>query len=549
MIYAASSNENLPKDLIVDKNIHMTTLDPHPWDDDPVYLSADDNKTNGKSISIGVVGWQSGKFKVKYIDNYYQNNHPNCTTHPIGLSYFPGFNKTFSYYFPYKLTDLMADVPKSYLTNPATDTLNYCFTFGEHNMNHSGIHAWYHGTIDLAAIDDSDGLRIDIYRNDWYEDSYGKTGGFNKSRLGNNGVLHKDILADIIGLKNVNTDETFVQNGKPKLFFNGDFSKHGLTGDGWLPGWEFQQGSGTAQVDSVFGSEYLTLENGNHKRTHNLFYIPSNAKAIKFRLRLTVPKSDDKDLLIDTLFVRLTDPNSGEKFVLLETSLDEEIKEWEWRSISIKPWAGTVKTLTFEIRDQFKDTLYINSKAYIDDVSFVMDPEYDCVSDVVEPITTIEAIEPCYYSLWNDSNTPSVITHTDNNAVELGMKFQSEVDGSISAVRFYKGPTNTGTHVGSLWDSEGTLLAQATFANETESGWQTVYFDPPVTISAKTPYIASYHTEVGQYSVSAVYFKQTSFTKAPLTATNGVYLYGAGGFPVNNGQASNYWVDVLFNID
>jgi hypothetical protein len=27
----------------------------------------------------------------------------------------------------------------------------------------------------------------------------------------------------------------------------------------------------------------------------------------------------------------------------------------------------------------------------------------------------------------------------------------------------------------------------------------------------------------------------------------GVYLYGAGGFPTNSFQATNYWVDVLFS--
>jgi hypothetical protein len=44
-------------------------------------------------------------------------------------------------------------------------------------------------------------------------------------------------------------------------------------------------------------------------------------------------------------------------------------------------------------------------------------------------------------------------------SVEVGMKFSSSTNGEITGIRFYKGPTNTGTHVGDLWSSTGTLLA------------------------------------------------------------------------------------------
>ena len=66
------------------------------------------------------------------------------------------------------------------------------------------------------------------------------------------------------------------------------------------------------------------------------------------------------------------------------------------------------------------------------------------------------------------------------NAVNLGVKFQSDVAGYITGIRFYKGPSNTGTHVGHLWTASGALLATATFTNETASGWQQVNFANPV---------------------------------------------------------------------
>ena len=77
-------------------------------------------------------------------------------------------------------------------------------------------------------------------------------------------------------------------------------------------------------------------------------------------------------------------------------------------------------------------------------------------------------------------------------AVTLGVKFKSDVDGTVTGIRFYKGSGNTGTHVGNLWSSTGTKLATATFANETASGWQQVNFTTPVSITAGTVYVASY---------------------------------------------------------
>ena len=46
-------------------------------------------------------------------------------------------------------------------------------------------------------------------------------------------------------------------------------------------------------------------------------------------------------------------------------------------------------------------------------------------------------------------------------------------DGTVTAIRFYKGAGNGGTHTGSLWSSPGTRLATVTFTGETATGWQT----------------------------------------------------------------------------
>ena len=47
------------------------------------------------------------------------------------------------------------------------------------------------------------------------------------------------------------------------------------------------------------------------------------------------------------------------------------------------------------------------------------------------------------------------MTINDTSSVELGVKFQTSTAGKIVGIRFYKGPQNTGTHIGNLWSSTG----------------------------------------------------------------------------------------------
>jgi hypothetical protein len=152
--------------------------------------------------------------------------------------------------------------------------------------------------------------------------------------------------------------------------------------------------------------------------------------------------------------------------------------------------------------------------------------------------------------LFSSGNTPVTVTVNDPNAVELGVKFQSSLAGTVTGIRFYKGPQNTGTHVGNLWSATGALLATAAFANETVGGWQQVNFSSPVTLTPGTTYVASYHTSSGFYSGDGGYFAG-AVTSGPLTApngSNGVYAYGsASTFPSGSYNSTNYWVDVVFN--
>ena len=100
----------------------------------------------------------------------------------------------------------------------------------------------------------------------------------------------------------------------------------------------------------------------------------------------------------------------------------------------------------------------------------------------------------------------------------------------------------------------GSCSATVTFTNETASGWQQANFSDARSRSrANTTYVASYHTTVGFYAADSGYFASGGTDRPPLHALgnsvspNGVYQYGAGGFPTHTFNATNYWVDVVFN--
>ncbi len=164
-----------------------------------------------------------------------------------------------------------------------------------------------------------------------------------------------------------------------------------------------------------------------------------------------------------------------------------------------------------------------------------------------------ELIQNCPCSLWSNTTVPTITAVADPNPIEVGVRFRSDVAGNITALKFYKGATNTGTHIGNLWGNDGTLLATATFTGETASGWQQVNLSTPVAIAANTTYVASYNTTVGDYSADPQYFANP-YDNEPLHAPqdgtaggNGLFLYGAGGFPTNTSNSTNYWVDVVFS--
>ena len=167
------------------------------------------------------------------------------------------------------------------------------------------------------------------------------------------------------------------------------------------------------------------------------------------------------------------------------------------------------------------------------------------------PATPLASTPPCPCTIFG-SSTPSIVDSGDTSAVNLGVAFSSDTNGYIVGIRFYKSGANTGTHVGSLWSASGALLAQATFTNETASGWQQILFSSPVAVTVGTTYVASYFDPNGHYSATPGTFT-SEVDSAPLHALasgalgNGLYTYGAAStFPTSTYNSTNYWVDPIF---
>ena len=140
----------------------------------------------------------------------------------------------------------------------------------------------------------------------------------------------------------------------------------------------------------------------------------------------------------------------------------------------------------------------------------------------------------------------------DDQAIELGLRFRTTVPGNVTALRFYKAPSASGTMTASLWTEDGTLLASSSIdAVADAGGWLEIPLPTPVPLTVGTNYVVSYFSpSPGWFVISPENAFAADLVVGPLVALahttgapNGVYRYG-GGFP-SLGGSRNYYVDVV----
>jgi hypothetical protein len=146
------------------------------------------------------------------------------------------------------------------------------------------------------------------------------------------------------------------------------------------------------------------------------------------------------------------------------------------------------------------------------------------------------------------TQVPSIPNVSDGVPYELGMKFRSAKGGKISAIRYWKAASETGTHVGKIWAATGgTPLASVTFSNETASGWQEQALSTPLNIQANTTYFVSVNCN-SHFPISSNQLAN-SIVNGDLSSVadgnNGVFG-NPNSLPSNSFRNSNYYRDIVF---
>jgi len=147
------------------------------------------------------------------------------------------------------------------------------------------------------------------------------------------------------------------------------------------------------------------------------------------------------------------------------------------------------------------------------------------------------------------TQTPDVQNVNDGVAYELGVRVMSDVAGQITALRFWKGSSESGVHTGHVWTAAGQLLATVTFTNESATGWQEQALPAPVAMVANTEYVVSVTTPPNNYLVLTRNVFTTPLVNGHLrglSGGNGV-IGAAGAFPSTPSSYNmNFFRDLVF---
>jgi hypothetical protein len=147
-------------------------------------------------------------------------------------------------------------------------------------------------------------------------------------------------------------------------------------------------------------------------------------------------------------------------------------------------------------------------------------------------------------------------------AIVTGLKFRVTQGGTISAIHFYKGTSNTQANTVTLWTLAGANLGSAVLPADAVSGWRTVTLGTPVNVGSGTTYVVSVHNATGNFAGTSggipntdvarpgfIIIGGTSSAADPANPGNGVYDFTASTTvqptTVDPGLF-NFWVDVNF---
>lgn len=146
--------------------------------------------------------------------------------------------------------------------------------------------------------------------------------------------------------------------------------------------------------------------------------------------------------------------------------------------------------------------------------------------------------------------TQTPTTHFNDAQYELGTKFKTNVDGTITKARIYTGLDEGGLHKVRIWRvSDGKLLSGPhdwDFSSGTE-GWREFTLPTPVNITAGTDYIVAVSNSSTDkyYAVKPDGFPVVNGNLSTVDGS-GVYSTTLGAMPASTTNDNNYFRDVVF---
>jgi len=164
-------------------------------------------------------------------------------------------------------------------------------------------------------------------------------------------------------------------------------------------------------------------------------------------------------------------------------------------------------------------------------------------------LTVSAATPPSAQSLFT-TQVPALANASDGVPYELGMTFRLARSGQITALRYWKASSDSGTHIGRIWSATGTQLAAVTFSGESASGWQQQALSSPLLVQANTTYVVSVNI------ASNFAFTDSGLSSSVSNGDISSVADGANGvfgspfaFPTNSYHSSNYFRDIVFVAD
>ncbi|MHC5024354.1 MAG: hypothetical protein ACYTGG_10670 [Planctomycetota bacterium] len=256
-------------------------------------------------------------------------------------------------------------LPNTFDNELDESALNCCaYTFA-----HSDVHLWYHGTIDLAPFPcDGEQCINQTMRDTWWPEGYTER-GYYYSIIGGGAAQRPAITAG-------------VAPGPVPSLAGGTFDEASYAG--WL-----YHGGATSTIVDEGGRTFLKLGSAfGPSAAHNRFFLPDDARAVRFSVSVITPDNGDGD---DLLEFSLEDRDGSITLAGPPISLAGPATDWTGGIVAFIP-NGLQRGRAFRLRVDIVGGAQVQSVTGVDDIEIVRGPAGDLDLDGAVNINDLLAL-------------------------------------------------------------------------------------------------------------------------------------------------------------